>query len=156
MKFKSPASLSREAGLSQPITGNAGCCARATSGHATAPPIPTMNPAASSFMPPSPSRDSLSRPRAHGNGLHLAWGPTSCDLYCSAGGGFCEGFRMTAPSRTMPRAPGAVVRKPPRKESAGSGAPGSAGTMGIWLGATGAAGVGGSRARSVEEGQSGR
>ena len=72
------------------------------------------------------------------------------------GGSFCEGFRMTAPSRTMPRAPGAVVRKPPRKESAGSGAPGSAGTMGIWLGATGAAGVGGSRARSVEEGQSGR
>ena len=71
-------------------------------------------------------------------------------------GSFWEGFRMTAPSRTMPRAPGAVVRKPPRKESAGSGAPGSAGTMGIWLGATGAAGVGGSRARSVEEGQSGR
>src|ERR1700688_2236677 len=55
----------------------------------------------------------------------------------------CEGFRMTAPSRTMPRAPGAVVRKPPRKESAGSGAPGSAGTLGMWLGAAGAAGVGG-------------
>jgi hypothetical protein len=36
----------------------------------------------------------------------------------------------------MPRALGAVVRKPPKKESAGSGAPGSADAMGIWLGPT--------------------
>jgi hypothetical protein len=66
-------------------------------------------------------------------------------------------FGMTAPSRTMPRAPGAVVRKPPMKESAVSEAPGSAGgTMGIWLGARGAPGVDWNRARSDEEGQTGR
>jgi hypothetical protein len=34
------------------------------------------------------SANSLSRPSAHRNGLHPAWGPTSCDLYCRAGGGF--------------------------------------------------------------------
>jgi hypothetical protein len=59
-----------------------------------------------------PLHDSLSRPGAHGNGLHLAGGPTSCNLFCSAGGGFwpftsfaavqqsicyCEGYRMPAP-----------------------------------------------------------
>src|SRR6516165_1533645 len=39
-------------------------------------------------MPPSRYAGSVSRPGSHGNGLHLAEGPTSCDLFCSAGGGF--------------------------------------------------------------------
>jgi hypothetical protein len=34
---------SKEAPLRIPITGTAGCCARATTGHAAAPPIPAMN-----------------------------------------------------------------------------------------------------------------
>ena len=63
---------------------------------------------------------------------------------------------MTAHTSDDATITGAVVRKPPGKESAGSGAPGSAGAMGIWLEPTGAAGVGGGDARSGEEGQTGR
>jgi hypothetical protein len=37
-------------------------------------------------MPPSRYAGSVSRSGSHGNGLHLAGGPTSCDLFCSAGG----------------------------------------------------------------------
>jgi hypothetical protein len=36
-------SVSRELLLSHPITGIAGCCARATSGHVAAPPSSVMN-----------------------------------------------------------------------------------------------------------------
>jgi hypothetical protein len=39
-------------------------------------------------MPPSRYAGSVSRSGSHGNGLHLARGPTSCDLFCSAGGRF--------------------------------------------------------------------
>jgi hypothetical protein len=39
-------------------------------------------------------------------GLHPAWRPTSCDLYCSAGGrnckGNCKGFRTPAVSHAKP------------------------------------------------------
>ena len=37
-------------------------------------------------MPPSRYAGSVSRSGSHGNGLHLAVGPTSCALFCNAGG----------------------------------------------------------------------
>ena len=44
----------------------------------------------------------------------------------------CDGFRMPARTNVAARTR-AGVRKPPWKEGAGCGAPGSAGAMGIWL-----------------------
>ena len=44
----------------------------------------------------------------------------------------CDGFRMPARTNVAARTR-AGVRKPPGKEGAGCGAPGSAGAMGIWL-----------------------
>jgi hypothetical protein len=44
----------------------------------------------------------------------------------------CDGFRTPACTKIAARTR-AGVRKPPGKEGAGCGAPGSAGAMGIWL-----------------------
>jgi hypothetical protein len=53
-------------------------------------------------MPPSRYAGSVSRSGSHGNGLHLAWEPTACDLFCSAGGRFWpvreQSYRLSAGS----------------------------------------------------------
>ena len=54
-------------------------------GDAAATPTPAMNRRCIGHAPKSDA-DNLSRPGAHENGLHLIRRPTSCDLYCSAGG----------------------------------------------------------------------
>lgn len=57
--------------------------------------------------------------------------PDPCFFCCGARVWCCDGFRMPAHRDGAAHA-GAGVRKPPGKEGAGSGAPGSAGAMGIW------------------------
>jgi hypothetical protein len=54
--------------LRYPITGIAGCCARASTGHAAAPAWSVMKSRRRKIMPPGCYGSSLSRPRMHGNG----------------------------------------------------------------------------------------
>jgi hypothetical protein len=69
--------------------------------------------------PPIRSTDSLSRPSALGTGCIWAKGPTCYDLFWSAGGRSCAGFRSPG-LRDYPHAPAAGDRKAPRHEVAGS------------------------------------
>jgi hypothetical protein len=59
--------------------------ARAASGHAATLPSPAMNSRRRIIHASKPC-GSVSRSGSHGNGLYLAGGPTSCDLFCGAGG----------------------------------------------------------------------
>src|SRR6516164_6826951 len=70
-------------------TRSACCCARATTGHTAALPSPAMNSRRRIGHASKPHAGSVSRSGSHGNGLHFAGAPTSCNLFCSAGGRFC-------------------------------------------------------------------
>jgi hypothetical protein len=60
--------------VANPITGIAGCCARATTGHAAALPSPAINSRRRIGYPPSRFIGSLSWPGMQGNGYRRTTG----------------------------------------------------------------------------------